>query len=566
MIVACFRFQSLLAQTPASGNVQVGHDSWTFQQGAPADVACLAQTNDGFLWLGGPNGLFRFDGTRFEPFSSPFGDRLLSNNLYSLFAPPSGGLWIGYTFGGFSFLDKGRVTNYASGIGSVYGFAQDRDGIVWAGTSSGLWRFDHSAWQHLGAEWNAPAERVTQLGFDSEGILWALVGGLDAPKDLIYLIPGTRDFKTAASKLSVNGFTWEPDRTVMTAPAAARISDSGQGSDERLPAYPVTTKAFQMVDRNNGVWISPMDKPVVMRLPKDTLGALQNKASPAISETYVINPFQMAELVDREGNIWFGDTEGIHRFFYTPLIRQEFPKATSESSDFALVADDHGAVWISFGSSGSGVKADLYRVRRGKAELRLPQVTSSFAYRAPDKTFWFSGERCLWHLVGDDFVRVNLPPEMVNQYQFLQTITEDQQGGIWVSFGRHGLYRFANGGWTPYGGRDDLPKTGSMMIVFTDSLGRVWFGYAKSQLAVLDGDRARVFGPGDGLQVGNITAIYGRGPEIWMGGEFGLEQFDQGRFHKVAAVDDRWLHGISGIVETPEGDLWLNAISGILYP
>src|SRR2546425_8179071 len=44
-----------LGQTPASVNVQVGHDSWTFKEGAPADVACLAQTNDGFLWLGGPN-------------------------------------------------------------------------------------------------------------------------------------------------------------------------------------------------------------------------------------------------------------------------------------------------------------------------------------------------------------------------------------------------------------------------------------------------------------------------------------------------------------------------------
>src|SRR5260370_26416636 len=130
LIVTCFRCPSSLGQTPTSANLQVGHDPWTFQQGAPADVECLAQTNDGFLWLGGPNGLFRFDGTRFEPFSSPFGDRLLSTDLYSLFAPPSGGLWIGYTFGGFSFLDKGRVTNYASGIGRGYGFAQDLDGIL----------------------------------------------------------------------------------------------------------------------------------------------------------------------------------------------------------------------------------------------------------------------------------------------------------------------------------------------------------------------------------------------------------------------------------------------------
>ena len=109
----------------------MGHDSWTFKDGAPADVTCLAQTNDGFLWLGSPEGLFRFDGTRFEPFSPLFGDRLLSTNVYSLFAPPSGGLWIGYTSsGGFSFLDKGRVTNYASETGGVRRFAQDRDGIV----------------------------------------------------------------------------------------------------------------------------------------------------------------------------------------------------------------------------------------------------------------------------------------------------------------------------------------------------------------------------------------------------------------------------------------------------
>jgi len=153
---------------------------------------------------------------------------------------------------------------------------------------------------------------------------------------------------------------------------------------------------------------------------------------------------------------------------------------------------------------------------------------------------------------------------MVNQIEFLQTITGDQQGGVWVSFGRHGLYRLADGIWTPYGGRDDLPKK-AILFEFTDSLGRVWFGCTNSQLAVLDGDRVRRFGPSDDLQVGNITAIYGRGPKIWIGGEFGLEQFDQGRFRKIAAVDDKWLRGISGIVETPGGDLWLNAISGIFH-
>jgi signal transduction histidine kinase/ligand-binding sensor domain-containing protein len=568
LVVTFNQWPLLVGQTPPSARLHVYHDSWTFKDGAPADVTCLAQTDDGFLWLGGPNGLFRFDGTRFEPFRSPFGDRLLSTHLYSLFGRPSGGLWVGYVLGGFSFLNNGRVTNYggqiASSTGSVFGFAQDRDGIVWAATASGLWKFDHLGWKPIGVEWNAPAGSVTQVGFDPKGILWALAGSFGAPMDLIYLLPGTTHFKTAERNLSVEGFMWDADRAVMTDPAARPVSDSSEGSEEKPAAYPVLAKGFQQfLDRNNSLWISYDDKPIVMRIPKEQLRGDLNKASPAGSESYDIYPFQMAQLVDREGNIWFGDTKGIHRFSYSPLNRQEFPKEALGNADFAVAADDNGAVWISSHTDIS--KGDLYYVSGGKAQRRLPQVTPSFAYRAPDGTFWFSGKGCLWHLVGNDFVRVNLPQEMANQFFYLQTITQDEQGGIWVSFGRHGLYRLADGIWTSYGGRNDLPKTGALMIEFTDSLGRVWFGFSKSQLAVLDGDRVRVFGPSDGPQVGNITAIYGRGPEIWIGGEFGLEQFDQGRFRNIAAVNDEWLRGISGIVETANGDLWLNAISGIFH-
>ena len=564
VIVACFWCPSLLAQTHGPMNLQVGHESWTFKDGAPPDVVCLAQTHDGSLWLcGGPNGLVRFDGARFEPFSSPFGERLLSANLYSLFVPPSGGLWVGYKYFGFSFLNEGRVTNYASETGSVYGFAQDRDGIVWAGASTGLWRFDHSSWQHIGREWNAPAGAANQVGFDSRGILWALLGNTGAPKDLIYLTPGNRRFKTARRNLSVEAFTWDVDRSVLTEPAASPLSDSGESSEERPPVYPVLTQSIQFVDRNNSLWIiNPADKPVVLRLPRESLHDASNKVSPAGSKTYDINPFDDAALVDREGNVWFGDTKGVHRFFYTPLIRQEFPKETSEGADFAAVAADNGAVWVS--SNNSYTEADLYFVSGDKAERQPQQVMTSFAYRAPDKTFWFAGRGYLLHVVAHDFVRVDLPPEMANQFTYLQTITGDQQGGVWVSFGRHGLYRLAHGIWTSRGGRDDVPN-GYVVAEFTDSLGRVWFGYMKGELAVLDGDRTRVFGPSDGLQVGTVLAIFGRGSEIWIGGELGLQQFDHGRFHNIAAVDDGLLHGISGIVETPDGDLWLNGISGVFH-
>jgi ligand-binding sensor domain-containing protein len=62
-------------------------------------MSSLAQTTDGFLWLGGPSGLFRFDGTRFERFHALSGDQLLSTDVYAVSAVPSGGLWVGYAFG-----------------------------------------------------------------------------------------------------------------------------------------------------------------------------------------------------------------------------------------------------------------------------------------------------------------------------------------------------------------------------------------------------------------------------------------------------------------------------------
>jgi hypothetical protein len=237
---------------------------------------------------------------------------------------------------------------------------------------------------------------------DAKGILWALTGGLGAPMDLIYLLPGTRHFTTAERNLSVAWFVFDADRAVMTDPAAPPISDSSEASEMKPAAYPVLTKdTLQFLDRNNSVWISYDDKPIVMRLPKERLRGALNRASLAGSESYDINFFEMAHLVDREGNIWFGDTKGIHRFSYSPLSKQEFPKEAMENADFAVAADDNGAVWVSSGTNSP--KANLYYVSGGKAERRLPQVISSFAYRAPDRTLWFSGEGCLWHLVGHDF-------------------------------------------------------------------------------------------------------------------------------------------------------------------
>src|SRR5215469_3733459 len=59
--------QCVVAQAQPSARLAVGHDFWGFKDNAPQGTQAIAQTSDGFLWFGTPLGLYRFDGTRFEP-------------------------------------------------------------------------------------------------------------------------------------------------------------------------------------------------------------------------------------------------------------------------------------------------------------------------------------------------------------------------------------------------------------------------------------------------------------------------------------------------------------------
>ena len=563
VLIAAFSSQWATAQTPPSEGQRIVHESWTFKDGAPEGVQALAQTADGYLWLGTQFGLFRFDGQHFEAFRSAFGDQLMSTSVSALFADPTGGLWVGYLFGGFSFLKNGKVTNFVESVAptqTVLGFAQDRNGIVWSATGSGLWRFDGSAWLPITNAWNAPVGLIYQVGFDREGILWALGGWSDVGRELFYLLPNSRHFQKAGDNLAAK-LSWDADHTVLTT-HEHRPSEPGSGInlDDSLPAYPILRKdSGQILDRADGIWIMPLVYPFLMRhRAGESLSETLRKVSPSNSEVYNLNPNHFAFLVDREGAVWFGDSKGIHRFSYSPLMNQEFPK---EAPTFALTADEGGAVWVVAGDYNS---TTLYRVADGKATEKSQQNLQNFAYRAPDRSLWFGGKGGLWRVVNGSLNRIELPPEVAHNAIGPRTITQDPSGGMWVSFSGATLYRYAEGIWTLNGGRNDFPKQ-LIMIEYTDSVGRVWFGSSRSRLTVLDGHRLVTFGPSDGLRVGNITAIYGRGSEIWIGGEFGLQQFDNGRFHTIQSVDKESLRGISGIVETANGDLWLNALGGIFH-
>src|SRR5271166_5968552 len=132
MLLACC--PCVFALDPSLVISQYGHTAWTVREGfSKGTIDAIAQTPDGYLWLGTEFGLLRFDGVRSVPWQPPPAEHLPSSDVRSLLVSRNGTLWIGTVKGLASWKD-GKLTQYPEVPGQeVDALLEDREGTVWAG-------------------------------------------------------------------------------------------------------------------------------------------------------------------------------------------------------------------------------------------------------------------------------------------------------------------------------------------------------------------------------------------------------------------------------------------------
>ena len=167
LVVACLRGRPALSLDPYHALGQYGHDSWRIEQGLPQDtVEAVAQTSDGYLWIGTQRGLARFDGAGFTLFTPGNTAVLRSGAIDSLLAGPGGSLWITTDGGGLlSYRDGALAALDPPGLPvRLRSLLAGPDGTLWIGTNQGgLIRLKGEAAVHAGS----PAldrSTVTSLG------------------------------------------------------------------------------------------------------------------------------------------------------------------------------------------------------------------------------------------------------------------------------------------------------------------------------------------------------------------------------------------------------------------
>jgi signal transduction histidine kinase/ligand-binding sensor domain-containing protein len=527
----------LSSQTPYRLQLsQLQHRAYPSRDGAPSSTQAIAQTPDGFLWLATQNGLYRFDGVHFDKSLT----RLLpSTNIFSLYAEANGDLWIGYTFGGISVLHDGKVSNISPTAlpgGSVIGFARAADHTLWIATTRGVAQQQGDHWETVG-----PSQ-----GYLDHHPQW--FGSLNGA---IYLIDRNSAYVLDQQNHQFRPFDFSQAKHDLVG------LPPGVAWDKRNNPYWASLR-----DPSGALWFTREDQEGITRVRWNS-----GDGSPASEEHFgrrdgLTGQFVLAYFMDRESNVWVVTEGGVDRFTvgkFTPV------RFSDSMSNLTIAADAKGGVWV-----GSLRENGLY-IHGDQDPVRIAGFGLGADCSAVDShgVAWMPGRKDLETYDGLRVGHIAPPPGTLTDergeqvLQACQGIAEDAAGDAWVSIVKVGVFRLSKGTWTLNGGLKALPE-GPAIRVLGDESGRIWLTYPGNRIAVVDHDRVTLYDSNHGLNVGNVLSLLVHGNHAWAAGDNGVAYLSSaGRFISLTGKGDNTFRGMSGVVETRTGELWLNGSDGV---
>ena len=540
------------------------HAVWTRKDGAPRDVWAMAQTSDGWLWFGGTGGLHRFDGVTFERVDSHPGAPGRSASVSSLAALPDGRLVIGYHDGGVGILRDGVFTNYheADGLPGVTVFAVDQDssGQLWAATRTGLYRMQAQRWRRLPLGAGREAASIYGLAADHGGHLWA-----SGSFGIFRLESSTAAVTLFSPTSEAADFTEAPDGRLWCATdTRMQVCDGAQPQDHRDRLHRVNASTATLIDRDGGAWVIGNNE-------------LERLAPPPASSSEIAlqrrNPKSVDELglqaktlfEDGEGHVWASTLNGeVHEFRDRVIsLLDNTPNITLIGS---VATGSDGAVWgAARASSFAPDPSDgLWRLDLPAGPLRAPGIASATVFfRDRRGEAWVAGGGWLWRQRGGGFVHDRPLPTAEPGKQVLWMADGDTDGAPWLSLHGFGVVRRTAGGWQPDGGVEALPKLDASALA-GDGQGGLWLGYLDGRVLRLRQGvvSAAPFGPLTHLGAIRVIAV---GAHVLVAGSRGLGLLEGGTITQLRGDSPGVFENITGVVQTSDGDAWLNGASGLVW-
>lgn len=564
------------ALSPDRALSQLRHDRWTPEQGAPAQILSIAQTPDGFLWLGSRQGLYRFDGLRFERITAIAGTPIVDDDILSLFVDEDGSVWVGYVSGGMSRMGGPKPANYPYQrddvpLGSVIGFGRDATGRLWAATATSLVHLDPATdtWKTVPEMGFDPAWMPQRLFFDRAKGMWVAYSDGRAAH-IAHLAPGARSFEVMPPSIDHPFFDEAPDGTLWAVdewgarPLSKAVPLPGRAGVTASWLDPAFKGAGLLFDRDGVMWLANENGVARLRDPASLRAPGGAHAAPS-PEYFGIAQGLTSDVVwtlfeDREGNVWAGTANGLDRFRANALAAVQLPR---RDQVFAVGVDGQGQVWAANADKGP-MRISPDPDAPGGA--RVQEVSGADAgvtalHRDGAGQLWVGDANGgLWRSDGATLRPVPLPPEAAGSGRIV-TLASDRDGGLWVSKVNGGLLRLDRGQWEAQDARYGLKAGTAPRALAQDAQGRVWSDA---------GQTIRVFEAGghhdfdeDGPQVGRIAVLRAWKDELWMGGVQGVAARIGEHFQRLRGRGGETFERTAGIVMLANGEAWLIGRPGV---
>lgn len=445
-------------------------ETWNTRSGLPHNsINSVAQTNDGYVWIATWEGLARFNGREFKLFTRSEISGLPDSGLRSLAPQADGSLYISGARGGVSHLKDRHWIAQADASAMVNYILKTRSGEMWLaleGDGVTYREFDNGP-EHTVLV-NLSAYRLVE---DNKGVIWA------ATSDGLYRVEN----KTAQLVTPSHGL---PNNSIYSL---------------------LLTKQGQLiVAGEKGAW----------RLVGDMFESIHQLDGESISSL----------LQDDHNDIWFGTiNKGLFRLSEIGLEQLDADAGLPANRILSLMQDREKSIWV-------GTNGGVYRLREApfsswtkKRGLNGDYVRSVLS-RA-DGSMWVGSSLGL-NRISDDKVEA-IKPALDQDPLSILSLTEDQQGNVWVGTYTSGLMRVIDKKIYPVINRDNGLLSNEVRALLFDNEQRLWVGSAAGLTRIdPDGSLAQYTIeqglPGDFIMA---LALDSHG-NIWVGTGVGVAMFN----------------------------------------